>query len=241
VTDFGTASRDYARFRRGFPPSFFAHLKAIGVGGRVLDLGTGTGAVARELGAIGLDRSVAMLREASGLPRVAACAERAPFRDGVFDVVTAGQCWIWFDGPAAAREAFRMLRPGGRIVVAHFDYLPVGGNMAEQTERLILRYNPAWPLAGREPRDRRDQAACEHLRVAGFEKLDFWCREEPVEYTREAWRGRFRACNGVIDIGDAGKVAAFDAELAELLTRHPEPVVSPHRVSALVGRRPSGG
>lgn len=234
MTDFGRAARDYAQHRKGFPPSFFERLDARG---RLLDLGTGTGSIARALGGIGLDRSVAMLREARDLPRVAARAESLPFRGGAFDAVTAGQCWVWFDGFAVAREVFRVLRPGGTFVVAHFDYMPVDGNIAEETERIILRYNPGWRMAGLAPRDRRDRAAREHLAAAGFTGLDFWSYEEPIEYSHEAWRGRFRACNGVIELGDPARIAAFDRDLSELLKRYPDPVVCPHRISSLTGKR----
>lgn len=235
MIDFGKSASDYARFRRGFPDSFFRRLDELGIRGRILDLGTGTGAIARRIGAVGLDRSLTMLCESAG-PRVVACAERTPFLDGTFDAVTAGQCWIWFDGPTAARECCRLLRPGGRIVVAHFDYMisPV----TEATEEIVLRFNPGWPMAGFDPRHRRDDRIRGQLGNAGFTDFSFAGYDEPVEYSHDAWRGRIRACNGVIAIGDPAKIAALDARLAEALTAFPDPIVIPHRVSILAGRRP---
>jgi 2-polyprenyl-3-methyl-5-hydroxy-6-metoxy-1,4-benzoquinol methylase len=47
----GHASADYARYRARCPPSFFNRLAALGIGlsgQRILDLGTGTGNLARE-------------------------------------------------------------------------------------------------------------------------------------------------------------------------------------------------
>jgi len=79
--------------------------------GRVLDLGTGTGTLAkgyRERGAetVALDLSLPMLRAAqSASARVAARAEALPFPAEVFDAVTAGQCWHWFDATAASMSA----------------------------------------------------------------------------------------------------------------------------------------
>ena len=56
VTDFGRIAGDYARHRAEFPEVFFERLFADGSvhkGDVVLDLGTGTGSVARGLAEIG--------------------------------------------------------------------------------------------------------------------------------------------------------------------------------------------
>ena len=50
--DFAPTAKDYSRHRAGFPEAFFDRLRAFGIGRtgqRVLDLGTGTGTVARGL------------------------------------------------------------------------------------------------------------------------------------------------------------------------------------------------
>ena len=48
--DWSTSAADYARHRRGFPDAFFDRLAArrlVGPGRRAVDLGTGTGSLAR--------------------------------------------------------------------------------------------------------------------------------------------------------------------------------------------------
>lgn len=48
--DWGKKSDDYLRYRQGYPESFFDLLSILGIGGkgqRILDLGTGTGILAK--------------------------------------------------------------------------------------------------------------------------------------------------------------------------------------------------
>src|SRR5688572_12359109 len=115
--DWGRTSPDYAAHRAGFPEPFFDRLAALGLaapGLRALDVGAGTGAIALGLAARGarvtaLDVSAAQLEAAAGaaharglgLATRVAPAERTGLPDASFDAAFAGQCWHWFDGPAA--------------------------------------------------------------------------------------------------------------------------------------------
>src|SRR3954467_9522325 len=121
--DFGRAAGDYGSYRPAFAPRLFERLRGMGVGlaGQfILDVGAGTGLLGRGLTAGGArvvesDASFELLRHATAGPRVVAKAERLPFGDRVFDAVTAGQSWHWFDRRVAPRESRRVLKPGGRV------------------------------------------------------------------------------------------------------------------------------
>jgi SAM-dependent methyltransferase len=236
--DFGPSAADYASHRKGFPPSFFDRLP---LAGRLLDLGSGTGGVAAGYAARGakvvaLDRSSDMLRQAPAeLARVVARAERCPFGDGSFDAVIAGQCWHWFDGPVVARECARLVRPGGTVAIAHLDYVLERGGVAEATEAVVLRHNPGWPMAGTDGIYERWRP---ELVAAGLVELDSFWYDERFVYRREAWRGRIRACNGVIELPDPAARAAVDREIAATLERFAEPLEILHRVFVLTARRP---
>lgn len=252
--DFGRTSGDYGRHRAGFPPALLARLAPLGVGlpgQRVLDLGTGTGALARLFAAagctvVGLDPALPMLRQAqamdaapgaTGIAWLRARAEETPLRGGVFDGVAAGQCWHWFTRPRAAAEVWRLLRPGGWALITHFDWVALRGNVVEATEALILRHNPAWRMGGGTgvyPKWYRD------LGDAGFTGLESFTFDVDVEYTHAAWRGRIRASAGVAASLSPAQVAAFDAEHAALLRGEfpTDPLLVPHRVFALVAVRP---
>jgi SAM-dependent methyltransferase len=160
--DFERTAGDYARHRTGFPEIFFERLLADGrvhAGDAVLDLGTGTGTVARGLAlrgceVTGLDHSAAPLAQAAEMDRAAsvqvkqvrARVENADFEPASYDVVTAGQCWHSFERARSAALVRKWLRPGGRFVIAHFDWVPLNGNMVQDTERLILACNAGWTM-----------------------------------------------------------------------------------------------
>ena len=75
--DFGKTAGDYGKYRAGFPAAFFDRISAFGigeVGQRVLDLGTGTGTLARGFSRRGcevtaLDPAPALLEQAKRLDR----------------------------------------------------------------------------------------------------------------------------------------------------------------------------
>lgn len=256
--DFGRTAQDYVKHRAGFPERFFQRLSRDGVlrpGLRAVDLGTGTGTVARGLARLGcqvtaLDISDSMLagaRELATGEGLSIDFRRAPAEDtglpeASADLVLAGQCWHWFDRPAAAREAFRVLVPGGRLVIAHFDWVPLPGNIIEATEHLIHEFNPA-PVgpylhfgqgSGIYPAWFKDAAG------AGFVGLESFTFDVSVPYTHEAWRGRVRASAKIGASLPPEQVARFDAALAALLAeRFPSnPLAVPHRVFALLATRP---
>ncbi len=245
----GRASADYAQHRAGYPSSFYERLRAIGVGlpgQQVLDLGTGTGTVARALaaagcGVLGVDPSEGQLDAARRLTArdglrgcrfVVGAGEDLPASDGSVDVVTASQCWWYVDEAAALEEVRRVLRPGGWFVLCHLNWLIVDGGVAEASEQLVLAHNPAWEGAGMDGRV-PVRPGWPQLELQGFFVYD-----EDIPYTHEGWRGRMRACRGVSATRSDDEVAAFDAEHAALLaTRFPDPLLVPHRIDAHLFRR----
>lgn len=248
--DFGKVAADYATHRAGFPDAFFDGVLArgwAGAGQRLLDLGTGTGTVARGFAARGLtvtaldpDRRLmdqgARLAAAAGVDIVwaAGSAETTGQPEGAFDLITAGQCWHWFDRPAALAECRRVLHPGGRLLICYFDWLPITGpdgaaNMVARSEALIRDMNPDWTLHG-------TTGLYPHylpeLSAAGFTDIETASFDHDQPYSPDAWVGRLRASAGVGGSLPDDKVAEFDRRMrAEVLADFPgDPLLVPHRI-----------
>jgi demethylmenaquinone methyltransferase/2-methoxy-6-polyprenyl-1,4-benzoquinol methylase len=129
----------------------------VGPEARVLDVATGTGAVATELirrtgcTVVGLDQSAEMLAEArrrlpAGGELVEGDAEHLPFPDASFDALTFTYLMRYVDDPGATLvELARVVRPGGTVAGLEFGVPP---NPAVRT--LWRAYvGIGLPLAGR--------------------------------------------------------------------------------------------
>lgn len=102
---------------------------------KILDVGCGGGATIEKLAAMATDGMVDGVDPAEGSLAVSrahnaqlikagrveiqkASVSRLPFSDNTFDLVTAVETqYYWPDLPADMREIFRVLKPGGRLVV----------------------------------------------------------------------------------------------------------------------------
>jgi len=133
-----------------------AALLPLGPSDRVLDLACGHGRHALPLsgrvgGLCGLDRSGDYLRRAAAAARASGGAQRPrfvrgdlralPFRGGAFDAV---YCWysslFVFDDPtneACLREAGRVVRPAGRLLVHHANPLQLAREPSAEASRTL--------------------------------------------------------------------------------------------------------
>lgn len=155
-------------------------------GEAVLDLGTGTGAVAFAasplVGAEGritaVDISRDMLDRAqrrggkAGITNVTFLegrGEEIPAGDGAFDAIVSSLCLMYvIDRTAAARECARVLRPGGRLVAAVW----AGPEEADivRFQATAGRFAPDPPVPGVGPGALADPSAfLEQLRQTGID------------------------------------------------------------------------
>ncbi|MBR2303814.1 MAG: class I SAM-dependent methyltransferase, partial [Ruminococcus sp.] len=136
--DWGKTSDDYARYRDIYPEAFYKLLtdRGLGVSGqRALDIGTGTGVLPRFMNRFGAKWTGAdisaeqiaqaeRLSEGKGIDYVVSSAEELDFYDDSFDLITACQCYWYFDHKVTAELFSRLLKKGGRLVFLLMNWLP---------------------------------------------------------------------------------------------------------------------
>ncbi len=170
--DFRRQAAVYGQYRPDYSAALYdAIASRAGAAGarRVVDLGCGTGFVARALAArgwdvVGVDFSAPMLAAARAtsptLWLLRATAEALPLRAGSAGLVACGTAFHWFAPMPALVEMERVLSPGGWVAL--FWRYPLPGQSQRQLLREALRHagvdvpedfqdlhvHPAEPFAG---------------------------------------------------------------------------------------------
>lgn len=205
--DWGKTSSDYAKYRDIYPKEFYEKVVSRNLcinGQKVLDLGTGTGVIPRNMysyGAkwTGTDISKEQIGQAKLLSKgmdieyYANSAEALDFPENSFDIITACQCFWYFDHETIMPNLYKLLKKDGRILVLFMTWLPFEDKIAGESEKLVLKYSPTWSGAG-------ETMHPIFIPECYKEKFDLIYHDEyklNVKFTRESWNGRMKACRGV--------------------------------------------
>lgn len=229
--DWGRTSVDYAKYRDVYPKIFYEKIAERNLcvkGQKVLDLGTGTGVLPRNMyqyGAewLGTDISKNQIEQAKRLSRelnqnieyFEMAAEDIDFPDDTFDVITACQCFYYFDNEKVIPKLAKMLKKDGKLIVLYMSWLPFEDEVAGASEELVLKYNPKWSGAGRTRHP---------VVVSGYvhEMFETVYQEEydiDIPFTRQSWNGRVKACRGVGASLSPEEVMEWEKEHKALLER----------------------
>ncbi len=224
--DWGKTSKDYAKFRDIYPELFYQKIIELGLcvkGQNVLDLGTGTGVLVRNMykyGAdfIGVDISENQIAEAKRLSDesgmkidyIVSSAEDINFPDKSFDVITACQCFMYFDKSIILPKIYNLLKDNGHFCILFMSWLPDESEIAKDSENLVLKYNPNWTGAKMKRYTLETPEWSKEL----YKVKNAITYDLNVTFTRESWHGRIKACRGI------GASSLSDEEIAKFEMEH---------------------
>ena len=229
--DWGRTSKEYAKYRDIYPEAFYQKILELGLctqGQKVLDIGTGSGVLPRNLYQYGADftgidlvknqiEQAKMLAEQSSMDIDFQCtaAEECDFPAQSFDVVTACQCFTYFDHSKLAPHIHKLLKKNGKFAVLYMAWLPFEDPIAGKSEELILKYNPLWSGCKEE----RHPIAIPpvYWKYFALEREEVF--DLTVPFTRESWNGRIKTCRGIGASLTNEEIECFDQEHKELLKK----------------------
>ncbi len=210
--------------------------------GCLLDVGCGTGILTRQLQQMSpqskcsaCDINEDMLSEAKAKDTSGTVswhqspAEKLPFKDGAFHIITVGQAAQWFDRPSFYSEARRVLTPNGYLVIIENNRLLEDSAFMDAYETLIETHNSSYS------RNYRQFDYAQEMKQAGFAETNLqrfpWSRsmsrDSFIEMAKSSSKvqAAIKASNG-----------RFLAELNEILHNHwpaDEPIVIDYVTQAI--------
>jgi ubiquinone/menaquinone biosynthesis C-methylase UbiE len=211
--NFSNVAEAYAKYRRDYIDRVYEEIYTFcpNKESSVLDIGCGTGFVANHLAShysqvIGVDKSAEMLEVAkvsapSNASFAVALAEKLPFEDATFDLVTAGAAYHWFDFDKAGTEILRVLKPAGKLCV-FWKYAP--GEFSGYLPKFIVsnleKFVPNTPSTNNE------SISEDIFRRVGFSKVDDEEFDFADVYTEEEFLGYIQSHSTFNLLTDTQKV-----------------------------------
>jgi SAM-dependent methyltransferase len=208
---FGSDPERYDRARPRYPDVLIERIIAAAPGRLVLDVGVGTGIVARQFQAAGCkvlgldpDARMAEFAQRSGVDVEVSRFEAWDGAGRKFDAVVCGESWHWLDPVAGAAKAAEVLRPGGLLAVFWITGQPPEGLRGAFAE-VYRRTLPASLVSrlGTRSIEEAHSAMCtktaDGMRTTGaFDEPQKWQLEWTKSYTREEWLDALRTSGAAI-------------------------------------------
>ncbi len=231
--DFGRTSEDYAKFRDIYPKNMYDKLIVFGIGKKgqkILDLGSGTAVLPVNMYHTGAEftatdisenqiefgRKIAKERKLDNINFKVCSAENTGFEDNTFDVVTAVQCFQYFNADKATKEIRRVLKPDGLFCKIFMDWLPFEDEVIGEMENLVLKYSPDWNGCGFE----KFRYSYPDWAENGFNIETIHSYDVGLEFSKEEWIGRIKSCRGVWASLSKERITEFENEYRKRLEKY---------------------
>lgn len=242
--DWGKASESYAKYRDIYPIEFYQRIIDLGYcknGQTVLDLATGTGVLPRNMYKYGgkwtgVDIAENQIKYAKELSKgldinyIVSPVEYLEFEENSFDVITACQCFMYFDKNILIPKIYKWLKPGGHLLIMFMVWLPFESEIAEKSEEVILKYNPSWTGKGATRYDIKTPDWLGNM----FKVSNKIAFDTDVDFTRDSWHGRIKACRGIgTGALNDEEIVKWEIEHKAMLSLYPEKFTIPHYATIL--------
>ena len=227
--DWGKTSKEYAKYRDIYPEEFYQKIVDRGLcveGQKVLDIGTGTGVLPRNMyrywaSWIGTDISPEQIEQARLLADAeqmkidfqAVSTEKINFPAESFDIITACQCFWYFNHETVMPKLAELLKTDGKLLILYMAWLPFEDAIAGESEKIVLKYSPKWSGAG----ETRKPIGIPEVSHQYFELIDHEEYDVMVPFTKEGWHGRMKACRGVGASLTGDELASWEKEHWKML------------------------
>lgn len=210
--NFGNVSKKYAAHRNDIPDKLVNSLNKRGVnfaGTKTVDLGSGTGALTRiiaDKGAdvIGIEPSLELIEEAETMDKAEnkiisysnRYAESTSLKSDFYDNITVMRAWHWFNREKVLKEAGRLLKENGRLIIIDSGFLSETA-LVQETMDLLKNHLPEQKLRAAGSKAQSNQLInsfpvewFEEWKEKGFDLQDMFRRRYSVCFTNQEWCGR---------------------------------------------------
>lgn len=234
--DFGKTSHEYAKYRDIYPEELFNKLHTLGIGlkgSNWLDLGTGTGVIPRGMAKYGADiiaidiseKQIEVAKEMStdikNIQYKVVSAENINFEDNSFDVITACQCFWYFDPEIIVPKIRKILKPDGIFLKIYMSYMKEEP-ITKDSNTLVKTINNSWSGAS---------ASIKDLTTHYFDNPHMDTMIVDLPFTRESWHGRMLASRGVMASMNETQLLQFEKEHRKMLAdKYPEHFTVKHKI-----------
>ena len=228
TTRFSNRVENYVKYRPCYPDAIVPYLERtieLKKDHRIADIGSGTGLFSelflkQGYKVIGVEPNADMRRASEqrlanyiGFTSKAHQAEQTGFRNHSIDLITVGQAFHWMEPEATKKEFFRILKPGGHVILAW--------NLRLKNSSFLKAYH-----------DLKEEFAIEHQHIQHVDEVAIEQFFSPLEFEVVRFENRqvldFDGLKGqllsasYIPLPGHEKYEAMITRLAELFVAHNE-------------------